>query len=92
MTFEDFQREPFTPFDVLDKLIRAGLGDMPQGEITLRQFDAAMRGEYAKDLREPKKSTPIARKIHNLPPPLAQPIHRYSECGLGMGCVCKEAQ
>lgn len=35
----------YTPDAVLDKLIAAGLGDVPQSHITRDQFERAMRGE-----------------------------------------------
>ncbi len=90
MTYSDFQREPFTPFDVLDKLIRAGLGDVPQGQITRAQFERAMgRKRIPNKLGNPQQQ---AQQIHIPPVPIPRPVHRYAECSLGMGCVCREVR
>jgi hypothetical protein len=38
------------PFEVLDKLIAAGLGDIPRFKIERAQFERAMRGQVVKVL------------------------------------------
>lgn len=42
-----------TPIHILDKLIAAGLGDIPQEDLTVRQFCDAMAGKAVKPPRQP---------------------------------------
>ena len=47
----EYSEPPFIPFEVLDKLIAAGLGDTPRCKIKPTQFESAMQGQAVKVLR-----------------------------------------
>jgi hypothetical protein len=63
MTFQQFRMGPYAPFEILDKLVEAGLGDVPQCDISRAEYDAAMRGEVARPpSRQEKKPTKPPKK------------------------------
>jgi hypothetical protein len=58
LTFHQFRIGPYSPFEVLDKLVAAGLGDVPQCDISNKEYESAMRGEVARPPSRQEKKPP----------------------------------
>ena len=61
MTFLEYRADPRVPFEILEQLIAAGLGDRKQPHITEIEFDRAMGQASWTEIPQPAKK-PRARR------------------------------